>query len=41
VQADTTNGNVSITLPASAEPSINYETTNGGFEASGLDARVD
>jgi|GEM_PF-1195143 Uncharacterized conserved protein len=38
VQADTTNGNVSITLPASAEPSISYETTNGGFEASGLDA---
>ena len=38
VQADTTNGNVSITLPATAEPSISYETTNGGFEASGLDA---
>jgi len=38
VVADTTNGNVSITLPSTAEPSISYETTNGGFETSGLDA---
>lgn len=38
VTADTTNGDVSITVPADAEPVISFETTNGRFEATGLDA---
>ncbi len=29
VSADTTNGDVSITLPATAEPAVSFETTNG------------
>jgi len=38
IQANTTNGDVSIRLPATAEPSVSFETTNGEVATSGLEA---
>jgi len=38
IRANTTNGDVSIRLPATAEPSVSFETTNGEVATSGLEA---
>lgn len=38
VRADTTNGDVSITLPATAEPAVSFEINNGDVAINGFEA---